>query len=155
MKEELPPLARLDSIELSCSTDDDIEKGVFRIIPSEKGEKGVGIPTDAAVCDECLKEMFDPTDRRYLYPFTNCTNCGARFTVIDDLPYDRDRTSMRDFPMDTDCRNEYEDPRTDDSTIRPYHALIVVLLITSWTGTAVIWVANPSKRSLRGSQMVR
>ena len=58
LKEELPPLARLDSIEISCSTDDDIEKGVFRIIPSEKGEKGVGIPTDAAVCGECLKEMF-------------------------------------------------------------------------------------------------
>ncbi len=108
LRAELPPLARLDSVELAESKD---EIGVgFRIIPSSAGQKGVGIPNDVAVCDDCLRELFDPADRRYLYPFTNCTNCGARFTVIADLPYDREKTSMQDFPMDPDCRNEYADP---------------------------------------------
>lgn len=109
LKSELPPLARLDSVEMSPS--DDAYGPTFRIVASEAGQKGVGIPNDTAVCDDCLREMFDPSDRRYLYPFTNCTNCGARFTVITGLPYDREKTSMRDFPMDPDCRNEYDDPQ--------------------------------------------
>lgn len=108
LRDELPPLARLDSVEITPS--DDACGSSFRIVASEAGQKGVGIPNDTAVCDDCLREMFDPRDRRYLYPFTNCTNCGARFTVIIDLPYDREKTSMRDFPMDPDCRNEYDDP---------------------------------------------
>ena len=108
LRAELPPLARLDSVEMHPS-DEALGTG-FRIVPSEAGQKGVGIPNDTAVCDDCLREMLDPADRRYLYPFTNCTNCGARFTVIIDLPYDREKTSMRDFPMDPDCRNEYDDP---------------------------------------------
>ncbi len=107
LRQELPPLARLDSVEM---TPCDVLGDGFRIIPSSNGEKGVGIPNDTAVCDDCLREMFDPADRRYLYPFTNCTNCGARFTIIQDLPYDRVRTSMRDFPMDPECRNEYDEP---------------------------------------------
>lgn len=108
LKRELPPLARLDSVEIVPS--EEVLGPAFRIVASEAGQKGVGIPNDTAVCDDCLKEMFDPSDRRYLYPFTNCTNCGARFTVIIELPYDRDKTSMRDFPMDPECRNEYDDP---------------------------------------------
>ncbi|MDW5563083.1 MAG: carbamoyltransferase HypF [Methanomassiliicoccus sp.] len=109
LKDELPPLARIDAVEMIPS--DEACGPTFRIVASEAGQRGVGIPNDTAVCDACLKEMFDPSDRRYLYPFTNCTNCGARFTVIIDLPYDREKTSMRDFPMDPDCRNEYDDPR--------------------------------------------
>jgi hydrogenase maturation protein HypF len=108
LRAELPPLARLDSVEISDSAD--VIGAGFRIVPSSAGQKGVGIPNDVAVCDDCLRELFDPADRRYLYPFTNCTNCGARFTVIADLPYDREKTSMQDFPMDPDCRNEYADP---------------------------------------------
>ncbi|MBI0583456.1 MAG: carbamoyltransferase HypF [Methanomassiliicoccus sp.] len=108
LKAELPPLARLDSVEITPS--EDTIGADFRIVASKAGQKGVGIPNDVAVCDDCLKEMFDLSARRYLYPFTNCTNCGARFTVIDDLPYDREKTSMRDFPMDPECRNEYADP---------------------------------------------
>jgi hydrogenase maturation protein HypF len=108
LRAELPPLARLDSVEIVPS-EEALGTG-FRIVPSEAGQRGVGIPNDTAVCDDCLREMFDPSDRRYLYPFTNCTNCGARYTVIIDLPYDRENTSMRDFPMDPDCRNEYDDP---------------------------------------------
>jgi hydrogenase maturation protein HypF len=82
----------------------------FVIVPSESGQRGVGIPNDVAICDACRRELFDPHSRRYLYPFINCTDCGARFTVIEDLPYDRANTSMSDFPMCDACREEYEDP---------------------------------------------
>jgi hydrogenase maturation protein HypF len=105
---ELPPLARVDSVEFLPSVEDVGDR--FRIVASSAGQKGVGIPNDVAVCDDCLKEMLDPANRRYLYPFTNCTNCGARFTVIADLPYDRDNTSLRSFPLDADCQAEYDDP---------------------------------------------
>ncbi len=64
----------------------------------------------SATCDDCLSELFDPADRRYQYPFINCTNCGPRFTIIEDIPYDRARTTMRDFEMCAECRAEYEDP---------------------------------------------
>lgn len=115
LRAELPPLARLESVELIETEGKNLGPG-FRIIPSSSGQKGVGIPNDAAVCPDCQRELFNPSDRRYLYPFTNCTNCGARFTVIEDLPYDRDKTSLRDFPMCPDCRNEYDDP-----TARRFH----------------------------------
>lgn len=111
LKANLPPLARIDSIEIEESRaplPDHITD--FIIVPSQSGEKGVAIPNDVAICDLCRKELFDPGNRRYLYPFTNCTNCGARFTIIEDLPYDRRNTSMREFPMCEECRQEYEDP---------------------------------------------
>ncbi len=111
LREALPPLARLDDVAISDGLpDSELRDMGFRIVPSQQGTRGVGIPNDTAVCDACLKEMFDPSDRRYLYPFTNCTDCGARFTVIEDLPYDRDKTSMRPFPLCPECKKEYSDP---------------------------------------------
>jgi len=83
----------------------------FEILPSDRaGELDAMIPPDLATCDECVAELFDPGDRRYGYPFINCTNCGPRFTIIAGLPYDRERTTMAAFRLCPNCRREYTDP---------------------------------------------
>ena len=84
----------------------------FQIIESEKTKGEIFVSPDIAICDECKKEMYDPKDRRYLHPFINCTCCGPRLTILDALPYDRERTSMKEFPMCPDCAAEYVDPAT-------------------------------------------
>lgn len=109
LMEGIPPLAKIEHVEVFDKAPSEVLDG-FIIKESEGGEKGVGIPNDVAVCDACLGEMFSPGDRRYMYPFTNCTDCGARFTLIGDLPYDRENTSMRHFPMCGSCRQEYMNP---------------------------------------------
>jgi hydrogenase maturation protein HypF len=109
LQEELPPLASIAS--LVCEYIPLRHEASFRIVHSETGaERHALISPDAATCDDCLRELFDPADRRYHYPFINCTNCGPRFTIIQDVPYDRDKTTMRVFPMCPDCQREYEDP---------------------------------------------
>ena len=114
VKKELPRIAHITEIikEPEQRTFSD-----FRILHSKKGEKKSQIPPDIATCDECRAEMFDPTNRRYLFPFTNCTVCGARYSLITDIPYDRERTSMEKFPLCADCTHEYKDPGN-----RRYHA---------------------------------
>ena len=84
----------------------------FQIIESEKTKGEIFVSPDIAICEECKKEMYDPKDRRYLHPFINCTCCGPRLTILDALPYDRERTSMKEFPMCPDCASEYVDPAT-------------------------------------------
>jgi hydrogenase maturation protein HypF len=106
---EAPPLARITNLtvhDVACNGDRD-----FRIIHSHEGEEvRTLISPDVAICADCLHEMFDATDRRYHYPFINCTNCGPRFTIIRDIPYDRPSTSMATFPMCPACLAEYENP---------------------------------------------
>ncbi|HDZ59115.1 MAG TPA: carbamoyltransferase HypF, partial [Ignavibacteriales bacterium] len=109
IEEEKPPLSVITSLEHSFLDPAGYDK--FEIKESEMNDEVAAfILPDIAVCDDCLKEMLDPNDRRYLYPFINCTNCGPRFSIIESLPYDRPNTSMKNFEMCDDCRKEYEDP---------------------------------------------
>ena len=84
----------------------------FDIIESEKTKGEIFVSPDIAICEECKEEMYDPKDRRYLHPFINCTCCGPRLTILDALPYDRERTSMKEFPMCPSCADEYHNPDT-------------------------------------------
>ena len=85
---------------------------IFDIIESEKTKGEIFVSPDIAICEECKEEMFDPKNRRYLHPFINCTCCGPRLTILDSLPYDRERTSMKEFPMCPNCAKEYFDEKT-------------------------------------------
>ena len=109
LEPEQPPRAFIQGIEPVWLEPAGLEG--FAIRPSEaEGDRATIVLPDLATCLDCLREVFDPSDRRYLYPFTNCTNCGPRFSIIEAMPYDRSRTSMRLFPLCEDCRREYEDP---------------------------------------------
>ena len=114
LKEQLSPLARIDKIDR-----EDVEEklSAFEIKRSSDGNRTSLIPTDTAICDRCLADLNDASNRRYSFPFTNCTECGARFTVIVDVPFDRTRTSMKEFPLCEDCENEYSSPED-----RRFHA---------------------------------
>jgi len=111
-----PPLAQIDTIkseQIEHKTFSD-----FKIISSkDKGSDFIPVSPDVAICSQCQSELFDSQDRRYRYPFINCTNCGPRFTIIRDIPYDRPKTTMAGFEMCLDCQEEYEDPRD-----RRFHA---------------------------------
>ncbi|MFH1677080.1 MAG: carbamoyltransferase HypF, partial [bacterium] len=109
---ESPPLAQIVSVErelIDCGADEKYSAFEIRVSESVGGER-VLISPDVAVCHDCLREMYRPNDRRYRYPFLNCTNCGPRFTIIEDLPYDRPKTTMREFAMCESCECEYSEP---------------------------------------------
>lgn len=113
---EAPPAARVVELRERPIGVEPVDG--FAIVESDAGpSRRVSIPPELATCDECLREVFDPRDRRHLYPFTNCTHCGPRFTIARDSPYDRHATSMAPFAMCAECRREYEDPRD-----RRFHA---------------------------------
>jgi hydrogenase maturation protein HypF len=109
LRSQAPPLARIDSVAVRELAP--VGETGFRIVASEVlGRVSTGIPADAATCPDCLRELLDPKDRRYRYPFLNCTNCGPRFTITRRIPYDRPQTSMAKFPMCPECQREYDDP---------------------------------------------
>jgi len=104
-----PGLARVES--LAAVPVAPRHEPAFAILEStEGGGEAAVIPPDVATCDDCLRELFDPADRRYRYPFLNCTQCGPRLTIVRSVPYDRARTTMQSFELCADCRREYEDP---------------------------------------------
>ncbi len=106
---EKPPLAHIFSQEIEELPIENFED--FEIKKSKgKGKKEVFILPDISTCKECFEELTDPSNRRYRYPFINCTNCGPRFTIIEKLPYDRPNTTMKSFKMCPDCEAEYKDP---------------------------------------------
>jgi hydrogenase maturation protein HypF len=116
LKSEQPPQASIQAIH--CVEIPTLSDRSFEIRQSDgDGPKTTLVLPDVATCDDCLREIFDPTNRRYRYPFTNCTNCGPRYSIIEALPYDRPHTSMSGFTLCPACQAEYEDP-----TDRRFHA---------------------------------
>ncbi len=111
----LPPLAKIDSIKKE--TLPIVGYKEFKILSSKETKKTTFISPDKSICKECIEEMFDKSNRRYLYPFINCTNCGPRYTIIENIPYDRKNTSMKKFKMCNRCYQEYTNPLD-----RRYHA---------------------------------
>ena len=122
LQNELPPIAKINNLETEEIVSDESgeieEYADFTIKESSDSFSGTSvIPPDLAICDKCLEEINDPNNRRYNYPFNACTDCGPRFTVIENVPYDRDKTTMDDFPLCNECEVEYKNPLD-----RRYHA---------------------------------
>jgi hydrogenase maturation protein HypF len=128
-----PPASRLTGV--ACTAIDFESRADFEIIASAPAdERRVSIPADIATCADCLREVFDPANRRFRYAFTNCTNCGPRFTIALDLPYDRSATTMARFAMCPECLREYEDPND-----RRFHAQPNACPVCG----PRLWLANP------------
>ncbi len=109
LQTESPPAAQITGIDVQSSNP--LGCNEFTIRESERnGFPSARISADLPVCDDCLRELLDPNDRRYFYPYINCTNCGPRYSVILGLPYDRANTTMQSWPLDEFCAAEYNDP---------------------------------------------
>ncbi|TET88670.1 MAG: carbamoyltransferase HypF, partial [Dehalococcoidia bacterium] len=109
LEAKAPPMACLEKVEAAFySVKGYTDFKIYRSLPQE-GKYQLVSP-DIATCEDCKRELFSPADRRFRYPFTNCTNCGPRFTIIEDIPYDRPLTTMRRFEMCPECQQEYDDP---------------------------------------------
>lgn len=111
-----PPLAQIDSIDIHPIETQRTE-GLTITSSEDRGSDFIPISPDIAICDQCKSELFNPQDRRFRYPFINCTNCGPRFSIIKNIPYDRPKTTMASFEMCSDCQKEYNDPQD-----RRFHA---------------------------------
>ncbi|HZC52061.1 MAG TPA: acylphosphatase, partial [Mycobacterium sp.] len=140
LRAEAPPLARITAVsvtDMPVTTKAGILAG-FRIVASQTVTGATTpIPPDIAVCDDCVAELFDPNDRRYRHPFVTCTNCGPRFTIIRELPYDRPATTMSAFAMCDRCAAEYHDPGN-----RRFHAQPIACPDCGPS----LWFASPAGR---------
>jgi hydrogenase maturation protein HypF len=115
---EAPPLSRISDVSITnLPVQGYRDFSIQHSLDQAEGLPFTLVSPDVSVCDDCLKELIDPRDRRYLYPFINCTNCGPRYSITRSVPYDRPNTTMSSFTMCTDCQKEYEDPRN-----RRFHA---------------------------------
>jgi hydrogenase maturation protein HypF len=141
LRDEAPPLSRIDDFTASYARPGGFTQ--FEILHSESiPDAFQPISPDVAICADCLRELFDPQDRRYRYPFINCTNCGPRFTIIQDIPYDRPKTTMSRFPLCEDCAREYADP-----TNRRFHAQPVACPVCG----PRVWVEHLAGESIQHS----
>jgi hydrogenase maturation protein HypF len=145
LQAETPPLARIDGFEVQERPPNGFTG--FEIVHSE-AIPGAFQPVspDASICPDCLRELYNPRDRRYRYPFINCTNCGPRFTIIEDIPYDRPATTMVGFPLCPECEKEYGDP-----TDRRFHAQPVACLECGPT----VWLELPGSTAEPWAQALR
>ena len=109
LRREAPPRARVEAVKASYHPVEGDTDFVIRKSRNQEGTRQL-IPPDIATCEDCKREIFSPQNRRFAYPFTNCTNCGPRFTIIEDIPYDRAKTTMDEFVMCPQCQSEYDDP---------------------------------------------
>jgi hydrogenase maturation protein HypF len=139
LRDEMPLLGRLETCEESPA-DVLAAEDRFDIVPSEHGELAdAQVTVDVAVCPECLREMADPTDRRYRYPFINCTQCGPRYSIVRGIPYDRPNTTMADFAMCPACAEEYGDPAS-----RRFHAQPIACAVCGPS----VWLVDSSGRQM-------
>ena len=142
LRAEAPPLARITDVRVADVAADPACPTEFQIVASQLAVGTTSpIPPDIAVCDDCIAELFDPLDRRYRHPFVTCTNCGPRFTIIRQLPYDRPATTMSGFAMCARCATEYHDPAD-----RRFHAQPIACPDCGPS----LWFASPAGR-VRGS----
>lgn len=136
LKDEAPALSRIDEFSASFRPANGFSSFDIRHSESVAGAFQP-ISPDVSICPDCLRELFDPSDRRYHYPFINCTNCGPRFTIIKDIPYDRPKTTMAGFPLCPDCEREYTDP-----TNRRFHAQPVACPVCG----PKVWIETKGKK---------
>lgn len=137
IEKEKPPRSFIQSLEFSFL--DPVGFGRFEIRPSnDDGPLTALVLPDIASCPDCVRELFDPSNRRYLYPFTNCTNCGPRFTIIESLPYDRAKTTMKAFGMCESCREEYENPLDRRFHAQPNACPVCGPHLELWDGTGKV-----------------
>ena len=145
LREGLPPLAEIARCEI-VEMETAVGEKIFDIRPSESGElTDPQVTVDTAVCEDCLREMRDPADRRYGYPFINCTNCGPRYTIIRRIPYDRPNTTMAEFEMCPACAAEYTDPAD-----RRFHAQPVACPVCG----PGVWLARPDGNPIDGEDPI-
>jgi hydrogenase maturation protein HypF len=151
---ETPPRARIQGLTESWLEPVGYEG--FQIRTSEAtGAKTALILPDVATCQDCLTEILDPENRRYLYPFANCTNCGPRFTIVRDLPYDRPNTTMRGFALCAECRNEYESPFDRRFHAQPTACSACGPELAAWSGSGEVLARGEEALAVAADALLR